>query len=469
MRSGTSCEPRQVTARNPDRETDGHAVSVLARLSGRTMPPWARAAVDVLGEQDRTPSGLWRYAYPITVVTVPRQSAKTTTALDVALGRGMLHRDYRAAYAAQTGHVTTERMADRFTELGASLLAPRLRIRRSAGTERVTYLPHGSYVKAFPPIDGALRSSALDLVIVDEGQEHADDPLGRALDHTVMPTFTTRPRRQFLILGTAPALPGSYLERYAALARAGAPGVALVDYGATPDEDPGDPATWRRRHPGLAAGLTDEAFLTDQYRLDPDGFTREHLNVWPRGNPGAVIPADAWDRVQVPTPRPTGVPLRWSLEVARGSTSAAIAAAWLDADGVVRAAVVQAGEGTAWLDAALPDLVRKYAARFVWDGISPAHGIAQRLRVPGRALDFTDVAAGCSWFLEAVCATPPRVTVTPDEDLDRAAASAVKRTVGDTGRWAWGRKGSALPVTPLVAVTFAAYAAVAPDPEPFML
>jgi hypothetical protein len=437
-------------------------------MLGRTMPPWARLAVDVLGEVDEA----GRYVYDVGVILVPRQSAKTTTALDVALGRGLVHRDYRAAYAAQTGHVTTERMGDRFTEVSLSpLLEPRCRLRRSAGTERLTVRAHGSYVKAFPPLDGALRSSALDLVIVDEGQEHDDDPLGKALDATIMPTFTTRPRRQFLVLGTAPDRPGTYLERYATLARAGAPGFALVDYGADPDEDPADPATWRRRHPGLAAGLTDEAFLQSQHDRNPDLFAREHLNVWPKGRAGGAIPSEAWEAASRPqTPPPAGT--AWfGVDVAPGGVAAAVAAAWVDEDGRAHGSIVQAASGTAWLDGAVPDLLRRHApAGWVWDRTSPADAILRRLlRGVDGSLEWGDVAAGCAWLLEAL--VDGRLEVGPDPDLDDAAAVAVRRMVGDSGRWAWGRRNGAgpVPVAPLVALTHAVYRAVNPPAAPFIV
>jgi hypothetical protein len=41
------------------------------------------------------------------------------------------------------------------------------------------------------------------------------------------------------------------------------------------------------------------------------------------------------------------------------------------------------------------------------------------------------------------------------DDLDRAVVAAVKRTVGD--RWAWGRRQSESDISPLEAVTFAAW------------
>lgn len=427
------------------------------------MPPWAVAACDVLGE--RTPDG--QYAYPIGVILVPRQCAKTTTALDLALGRGMLDRDYRAAYAAQTGHVTTERMGDRFTEVEGSPLASRLKVRRSQGTERITNTRTASYVKAYPPIAGSLRSSALDLVVVDEAQEHDDDPLGRALDATILPTFTTRPRRQLILLGTAPDRPGTYLGRYAALARAGAPGVALIDYGADEGEDPDDPATWHRRHPGLAAGLTDTAFLKTQRDLDPDLFAREFLNVWPVHAPGGAITGQSWTDASRHEPAPAPGTASFGVDVSPGGGFAVVAAAWPTGPGRVHAAIVQAAPGTAWLDAALPDLLAAHRpVTWSWDALSPAAAIMARLRIPGTGYGFPDLAAGTAWVIEAL---GDRLTVTPDEDLDRAAASAVLRTVGDTGRAAWGRKASGAPITPLVAMTAAVWSVANPPAAPFLV
>lgn len=132
--SALSCEPRAATPRDPSWATDGSAARFVAWRSGRRMPGWASHLVDVAGEHDSA----GRYRYPLVVVTVPRQSTKTTTALDAAIGRALVHRDYRAAYAAQTGHVTTERFSDRYTELEGCTLGPRLKLRRSQGTERIT-------------------------------------------------------------------------------------------------------------------------------------------------------------------------------------------------------------------------------------------------------------------------------------------------------------------------------------------
>lgn len=425
-----------------------------ARLLGRTMPPWARAAADVIGEQD----GAGHYTHPVCVVLVPRQSAKTTTALDVGLGRGMVERDYRAAYTAQTGHVVTRRMGERMDALALSPLAQRVKPRRSQGTERVSFPARGSFLMAFPPKDGALRSEALDLVIVDEAQEHDDDPLGTALDHTIMPTFTTRPRRQLLVLGTSPGRPGTMLARYAALARSGAPGVALVDYGATEHDDLADPAVWRRVHPGLAAGLTDEAFLRAQLDLDPEGFAREHMNVWQPDGSGGVIPAREWLACRHPEPevldvlRPPAAGL--AVAVARDAARTAVATAYL-VGGRLLVKVVDERPGTGWVVPVVQDWQRRTRLPVVVDAIGPAGPVVDALKDAGVALEVVTTAGyarACAALLADVLEDGGRLWHLGQPVLDVAAATTGRRPLGE--RFAWARRGP--DVASLEAVTLAA-------------
>ena len=109
-------------------------------------PPWQRAAGDLLGEM--TPAGT--YVYQVGVIMVPRQAGKTTFVFDLAQGRCIQHPDYRAAYTAQTGHVTTERFQELHgPELFRCPLAQVVSARRSAGTERMT-VPAGEFRQGIP-------------------------------------------------------------------------------------------------------------------------------------------------------------------------------------------------------------------------------------------------------------------------------------------------------------------------------
>ena len=72
------CLPRWATPRSADRETLGGEVGALARQLGQPLMPWQQLVADVGLELDPE-SGL--PAYREIVVTVPRQSGKTTLVL----------------------------------------------------------------------------------------------------------------------------------------------------------------------------------------------------------------------------------------------------------------------------------------------------------------------------------------------------------------------------------------------------
>lgn len=388
------------------------------------------------------------------VFTLPRQAAKTTTALDVAIGRCLQLRDYRVAYAAQTGHKTTENFAQRFTELEDGPLSGRARLRRSAGTERVT-LPGGSYVKAFPPKAGALRSDALDLVIVDEAQEH-DVLLGELLDQTIIPTFTTRPRRQLWVVFTAGTDRSAYARRYLDAARAGEPGYALVDFGATGD-DFTDPACWPAEHVGLASGLTDADALAQALAvMGPGGFLREYGNLWTRTAHRVIAPADlAAVQVDPDSPRPAGR-LCLGVDVAADRQSAAVAIGVAVPGGPPYVEVVDAHAGTEWVADRLRELQATHGAPIAIDRFGAVGTVADDLElsganlIPMKAQDVANAAAG---LLDAIAAA--RLAMYPAAAVTEAAEGLALRPLGDGNGYAFSRRASAAPVAPMVAIAAA--------------
>jgi hypothetical protein len=460
----TAVVPRIATIRDRTRPTSAASGAFIAQCHRRPWLPWQLDTAAVVGETlpgGRTVNGVehLRSAYPITVILVPRQCGKTTFLFDTLLGRVLVTRDYRAAYTAQTGHVTTERFGERIAELPATPLARRIRTRRSAGTERMS-APHGSYLKAFPPKDGALRGSALDCVCIDEAQE-IDELLGVGLDQTILPTFTTRPRRQLILIGTAGTDMSKYLARYVALGRGGAAGVALIWYGAEPDDDPADPAVWHRVHPGLAGGLTDDEALQSALQvMGPESFAREYLCVWQESG-ARLIPARLWQglrRVKA-VPR-ADVPPVFGVDVAPDRSAAVIVAVWPDAaDDVPVMEVIDYAPRTDWVAPRLRDLyARHHPPLIVTDNQGPVLTVADeatRLRVPIRPVTVPEYAAACQSALDAV--ERSGVGHRNEQPLNVAVAGAVKRGIGDGG-WGWGRRTATVDVSPLIAGTLALWA-----------
>lgn len=458
--------PRRATPRNLERPTEGDVGAFVGHLHGRPHLPWQRLTFDLLGELDE----FGRLAYPIGVVTVPRQCGKTAGVQDDTIGRMMTRRDYRCAYAAQTGHVTTERFAERFTELETGPLASRVKLRRSQGTERITWRSSGSYLKAFPPKDGALRSNALDRVIVDEAQEHSET-LGLALDTTIIPTFTTRSVRgpigtQLVIIGTAGTDESQYLWRYLEQARAGVPGFAIVEYGAHDGEDTDDEEVWLNRHPGLAAGLTTLADLrTARSVLGHAGFAREYMNVWSRTST-TIIPAEAWAAVQTTGVMPAGR-VCIAVQVAQDRSSATIAACGPDRFlEVIKTVPVSTAAAEA-----LSIARRQGAGGLVCDKSGPSGTVHDELTLAldGDELLITptsqDRANGCADLLDDILAHSAVIKAHPDLDNAVEVAALVE---GATGKQ-WDARGSAGDIAPLAAITHAAWGysrMPAPLPKP---
>lgn len=443
--------PRLATPRTPDRPTDGAAGAFVAHAHGRPWNAWQRAAGDLLGEQ--TASGT--YVYQIGIVMVPRQAGKTTFVFDLAQGRCIKHPDYRAAYTAQTGHVTTERFQERMAELAGTPLAQVVSARRSAGTERMSFR-RGSFLKAFPPKDGALRGSALDLVIVDEAQE-IDETLGRALDQTIIPTMQTRPRRQMILIGTAGTTKSDYLRRYLDLARVGTKGIALIEYGAAQDDDPTDPEVWRRVHPGLAAGLADDAALHSALAvMGVTSFAREFLNVWTVTS-DAVIPAGVWSAAAAPLERPAPGPPVIGVDVAVDRSRTALVACWLGASGLPVVEVVACRPGVTWAVAEMKAIrAADRPAAFVATADGPVATVvdaATRAGITITTVSPREYTAACAAFYDAILGR--HVLHRAEPDLDAAVAGAARRPMGDG--WGWGRRTSAAEISPLVGATLAAW------------
>lgn len=419
----------------------------MARAFGRDLIPWQTTLAAIAGEQDPTQPG--RYTRPLVVAEVPRQVGKTTTVFDIAIGRCLARPGFRAAYTAQTGLAAAERFRERVDALQRTQLAPLARSRMSRGSERLTFR-NGSELKLFPPLPDALRGDHLDLVIVDEAQEH-DEARGRELDQAIIPTFSTRPARQLLIIGTAGTDASAYFRRYVDLGRSGGATVGYLEHSADADADVTDPAVWDAVHPGLGFVTDHQALAAALEAMGPVSFGREFLNVWPRLDE-TVIPAAAWAAcLDTELVIPDAAALTVGFDVNYARTAAAVAVAARVGDRVV-VEVTDAGLSTAALVPRLVDLATRYRATVL--GAPAQAGVVSDLTSRGldaRVTQGREYQAACQTFYDA--ATAGRLAHRGQPDLDGAVAAAGRSRAGDA--WAWSHRHSAAPIDPLVAATLA--------------
>ena len=398
------------------------------------------------------------HAYPVVVLTVPRQSAKTSTLFAVALGRGQALADHRTAYMAQAGVTMVRKFrSDLFRPLEHSPLGPRWRVRRGAGDPGLEHRGNGSLVQGYPPRAGVLRSLPFDMVTVDEAQEHSAE-LGSALEATIMPTFQTRPRRQLWLVGTAPDdehADGMFRQFYDR-ALAGTPGMCLIDYGIADDEDPFDPGVWVRRHPGLGQlPGTDVDFLqmmASQMTADHGAqFIREFCNRWPaRSRGGLVIPADLWAAASGDPGPPPREGVWLGVDVTPDRRGGSVALAWQTGESGCSGGLLWTGS-VSDLQSVVIEQAERLGARVIHDPVTTS----SLARPNWRTVNGSEYASSCARFVDTLRAGT--LTVRPDPALDAAADGVTTRPIGDA--WAWARRRSAVDISPLVALTLACHGA----------
>lgn len=439
----------------------------MARLLGLPFLPWQQEAADLFGELDE--HGL--PAHRLGVLIVPRRAGKTVLVLATSLRLTLAGPDRRVGYLAQSRADAADTWRDEWwPALRSSPLGEAFRIRESNGSETIrtdpARIPYArpSFVRLLAPTRKAGHSKAFDQVWFDEAWAH-DLLTGQALEAGFRPTQATRPGPQTLLVSAAGTAASTWLMRYRDAGRRGDPGICYLEYGAEETADRDDPATWRSAHPAL--GLTvPESFLAGERATMPDRaeFDRAYLGIWPSATFERAIDPALWLAGRDPEVKVSNDPV-FTFDVRPDRSAAAIAAASMTADGLVPVELVDHREGIGWLVPRLLELYGKWGRPMLaCDGGGPAGSIAvelltRRLRLEVLAVSgYTDA---CETFYDLL--TTGRIRHSGQAPLDAAVDAAVRRHLGES--WAWTRRATTADISPLVAVTVAAYQASRPRPR----
>lgn len=414
-------EPKFYTRRNPAHSTDGPRIAKIACALGKPFMPWQRYVVDVANERD----AFGQYVYDIVLVTVPRQSGKTTLVGPVQLDRVIMNAGIKTFYTAQTGKDARSRFNDLVNLVNASPLAGVAKVRYSAGDEGVSF-PNGSSLKLFAPVAAALHGETPPLVTLDEIWEY-DEALGDAmLEGAILPAqMTLAGRRQVWMISTAGTALSTFMRKWVERGRKGRPGMAYFEWSLADGADPYDPAALEEFHPAIGHTVTAADLLALAGR-DPQGrlvdeqaegmshanWLRGFCNIWTEAA-DPIMPAEDWAALEA---EPLAVPSRdavtISYEVALDNASATVMATWRDLDGAWCIRTLHTAPGVIWLAPLVRQLVAEWRpaaltaddggnTRRVTDDLErgdPAKGIGpvQVQTVKGR-----DFATACDVFLTA--------------------------------------------------------------------
>jgi hypothetical protein len=424
---------------------------------GRPFMWWQQTVADVALEVDEA----GRFVYQLVLVTVPRQSGKTTLFGAVLEHRAATVPRARCWFTAQSGKDAVDWLLNEHEPLLAAGFRGGYRLRRAAGSEGVRWHGSAGMARPFPPTPDGLHGKVSDLVVVDE--PWAFDPThGAQLDQAIVPTQATKPNAQVWKVSTAgDASSGWWLgtvEAGRAAARAGrTTGTAYFEWACPDALDPTDPDSWSQYHPAYGITIGPESMAAALDMLGPDEFARAYGNRWV-STTARVIPLEAWraareDPAELPPPGRVAL----AFDVAVDRSDAACVAAWRSPDGVGHVEVAAHAEGVSWLPGRLTELVERWQPVAVaYDAAGPALDVADVLTRGGvqlEGLKAREYAAACAGLLDALVADPPRVRYRQHAALDSAANDAVRRALGDA--WAWGRRQSAGSLSALTAATVA--------------
>lgn len=435
------CAPRFATRRRR-RASFGGRLAKVAELLGQPLMPWQRLVADVGCEMaDGRP------AYREVIVTVPRQSGKTTLFLSWQLDRCVnWGSPQRSVFTAQTGKDARDKWLDELYPLiRHSRLSPLVaQINQGMGNESIRFRT-GSIIRLLSTSASSGHSKTLHQAVMDEIWHDHDDRREQGL----RPAMVTIPDAQLLVCSTAGTMASTVYNRKVAAGRKAVledtgTGIAYFEWSAPEDWDPDDEDSWWGFMPALGHTIGPEAIRSERAAMEDGEFRRAYGNR-PTGGVDLVISPDAWMRVNTPNAEATGKP-RFGLDISEDRSSAAVAVC--GENGVIE--LVDHRLGTGWCVERCNQLTRDHDATVAVDFGGPAGVLADQLERCQR-LKSREVVQACGSMFDAI--TQGAVTFRPSDAFTAAVTGVVKRQVGDN--WVWSRRASTTDVTPLMAATLA--------------
>jgi len=454
--------PRWSTRRRPERPTYGPYWGKVAAALGQPYMPWQQLVADIAGEVDHQ----GRLCYRKVVVTVPRQSGKTTLILSVVAGRAEAGPRFggrqHMVYAAQTREDARRKWLEEYVPVLEAAKATRGRFKKriANGSEKLTFWSSGSTFGPIATKDTSGHGQVLDFGCLDETFAQQSDSVEMAWE----PATVTRPMAQLWFPSTAGDSSSTYFR---AMCDAGikatqddrGTGIAYIEYSAPPDCDPYDEMVWRQTMPALGLTQPIEAIRSIAYGgMKLTTWKRAFLNIWVDKVSADVLTADKWRQIcDATTVRKTRPVL--TIDVSADRKNATIAMGAATPDGIPMVRIIDYRPGTGWVVDRILALREQYdVAAVVIDGAGPANSLINDLAdeyVTVEVMTARDMAGACGAFYDAVEDLKLRHFGEPA--LELAVAGAEKRELGDA--WAWTRKAALgetrTDISPLVAVTMA--------------
>jgi hypothetical protein len=459
--------------------TSGDEVADLMALTGTELDPWQRLVLrDGLGERE---DGSWA-SFEVAMI-LARQNGKNVVFEARELGGLFLLQEkliLHTAHQYKTAQEAYRRIADIVTNYDWFRRKVK-RIVRTNGEEAIE-LNSGARLRFIARSKSSGRGFSANCVIFDEAYELGDDEMS-----AILPTLSAQ-RNPQLWYGSSAGMQTSVQlarvwRRIRRAAGTGVPDPSLAGFewaadtctvfcrpGCSEHDRLEDPLVWAKTNPALGIRHANGTELTSGFianeltTMDPDAFARERLSVGDspadEAERWAVIGEDQW-RVLEDEGSRSRDPVAFAVEVGPERRMAAIGTAGLRPDGRLHVEVVDHQPGTDWVPGRVAELARKWRpCAIVLDPGSHAGALIEAVEQAGaevvRPFGSRDAAQACGQFYDAVLQKDLRWR--PGEHggaLTAALAGARTRRLGD--QWAWDRVNAVVDISPLTAVTLAAW------------
>lgn len=446
--------------------TAGDEAADIAASAGLVLDDAQRFALDVLlSEQD---DGRWSCFEG--VVNEPRQNGKggIIEARELfglfVLGESLiLHTAHEAATSRNAFFRLLKLVED------SSLRAELDDVKRSNQETSIT-IKGGSKVRFITRTKGAGRGFTAPCVVFDEAYE-LDAEVASATLPTLLAIPAGRvggvdhgPGAQALYFSSAPLRHSQQLH---ALRRRALRGVGdrlgYLEWSIDPEVDSiADPASWAKANPALGSRIPLSAIRALFESMTPETFAREILGVPDEPLEGSQrLTQELWlsgfDRASCVE----GEPLAVAWDVNHDRSSSCFAVAGRRRDGAWHVELIDRRPGVSWVAGRARELYDRYGLAVAVDPRQAGGQLAllEAAGVPVLPVPAGDFARACAALVDELAAK--RLFHLGQDEMLPAVAGVSEHETGDA--FTWVRKTSTADISPLVAVTLALYAALAPE------